>query len=301
MKNILFLALTATILFSCSSDKTNEEKEKLDQLTINSTNDKVSYAIGYTSAGELTQFTESSEYGAYFSKEAIKKGFFAGILSKDTVKADECDATLSNYFKTRGSFDTSKIRPAEASHCLGFIRGIGINYSLSNKGLFKDLSTDLMKRGFRDALFHQDTLIEINEQMQAITEYFGAIIKKDGEAFLAKNKLRSEVTTTDNGLQIETIKEGKGKTPTLSDTVAVYYTLSTVNGQVLESNVGQPNPVEFNVNGVIEGWKQGLQLMKEGGEYMLYVPYELGYGFQGNGKVKPYAALVFNVKLVDVK
>lgn len=302
MKNFLLFTLTAMVLLSCSSNnQASKEDAKLDKLAITSTSDKVSYSIGYTSAGELIQFAESPDFSAYFNKNAIKKGFFEGINSKDTVQADECDKILSNYFKTRGSFDTSEIRPAKASHSLGFIRGIGINYSLSKKGIFNNLSTDLMKKGFRDALFHLDTLMPLNEQMQVITEYFGAIVKKEGEDFLAKNKMRPEVKTTENGLQIETIKEGSGVSPTISDTVAVYYTLSTVNGKVLESNMNQPQPVKFAVNGVIEGWKQGLQLMKEGGEYMLFVPYELGYGFRGQGNVKPYETLVFNVKLMDVK
>jgi FKBP-type peptidyl-prolyl cis-trans isomerase len=302
MKKTLFFAFSTLFLVACNSKSNKDlENEKLDKLPINSTNDKVSYSIGFNSAGELSQFADSPKYSKFFSKSAIQDGFFEGIVSKDTSKADSCDATLTEYFKTRGSFDTSKIHPAKASHCLGFLRGIEINYSLSKKGIFNNLSTDLIKKGFKDAILHKDTLIEVNEQVKIITEYFGAVIKKEGENYLAKNKLRPEVSTMENGLQIETIAEGKGVPPTLESSVSVYYTLSTTDGQVLESNMDQPEPVTFPLNRVIEGWKQGLQRMKKGGEYMLYVPYELGYGYTGQGNVRPYSALVFHIKLVDVK
>jgi len=303
MRTVFSLILASVILSSCSNNKSSENKEndRLDQLEIKSTNDKVSYAIGFTSAGELAEFVDSPKYGMYFNSAAINEGFFTGIESLDTIQADGCDATLAEYFKNKGSFDTSKIRPAKASHCLGFLRAIEINYSLSKKGIFKSLSTDLMKKGFRDGLFHKDTLLPLNEQIQTISDYFGALVKKEGEDFLAKNKLRPEVNTSENGLQIETLKEGTGKNPSLKDSVSVYYTLTSVTGQVIESNMDQEKPVTFPVGGVIEGWKQGLQLMKKGGEYMLYVPYELGYGFQGSGNIRPYTALVFQIKLVNVK
>lgn len=303
MKKALVLFLIASLTFACTPTKSDKEleNEKLDSVTLKTPNDRVSYSIGYNSADELAQFSDSPKYKQYFSKTAIEEGFFKGILSSDTNAADGCDAKLTEYFKNRGSFDTSKIKPAEASYCLGFLRGIEINYSLSKKGIFKDLSGDLMKKGFRDGILHIDTLIDPKEQVQVISEYFGAIIKKEGEDFLAKNKMRPEVKSTENGLQLEVLKEGDGNSPTLASKVSVYYTLSTTDGQVLESNMDQAEPISFPVNGVIEGWKQGLQLMKKGGEYMLYVPYELGYGYTGQGNVRPYSALVFHIKLVNVE
>ena len=124
MKHFIFSVLVLSSLFfsSCSSTNTssNQENERLDKLKISTTNDKVAYSIGYTSAGELVEFVNSPQYGKYFSAVSINDGFFQGLSGMDTVQADACDATLAEYFKTKGSFDTTKIRPKEASHCLGF-------------------------------------------------------------------------------------------------------------------------------------------------------------------------------------
>jgi hypothetical protein len=303
-------AIASVLLFSCGNETVNEDSTpdyraeagtEFDDIELRSTNDRVAYSIGFTSAAEMREFFYSEKYGAYFDRTEARKGFYEGIQSGDTVQADICDGRLAQYFGTPGTFDTTAISVKEASHCMGFLRGIELKYSLSRRGLFDGLSTTIIKKGFKDGFYSYDTLITPMEQAQIITEFFGSIIKKEGEDFLEQNKQRKEVRTMDNGLQIETLKEGKGGQPTLNSTVSVYYTLSMVNGQVIESNADQPEPVSFPLSNVIQGWQQGLQLMKKGGKYKLFVPYELGYGHQGTQGIQPYSALVFEIELVDFK
>jgi len=310
MKKLALYSLSL-LLFACGGENTNEDEildgelifvgTEYDDLKLNSVNDRVSYSIGFTSAGEMKEFFESAQYKSFFNKASLKEGFYTGIESTDTSFADGCDQTLATYFGNPGSFDTTSIKPSQASNCLGFLRGIEIKYSLSKRGLFAQLKPDLMKKGFKDGLYNYDTLIPLNEQVALISDFFGAIVKNEGETFLEENKKKKGVTTMENGLQFEIIKEGNGPKPTLNSTVSVYYTLSLINGQQVESNAQDPEPVSFPLSNVIQGWQQGLQLMKKGGKYKLYVPYELGYGHQGTQGIQPYSTLIFEIELVDFK
>jgi len=125
--------------------------------------------------------------------------------------------------------------------------------------------------------------------------------RKESEDFLAKNKEKEGVKTTESGLQYEALQEGNGVSPDDNDSVTVHYTGKTIDGKVFDSSVERGEPVTFQLNRVIEGWREGLQLMKEGSKYRLYLPSDLGYGSQGAGPdIPPYSALIFDVELISV-
>jgi FKBP-type peptidyl-prolyl cis-trans isomerase len=125
--------------------------------------------------------------------------------------------------------------------------------------------------------------------------------KQAGEAFLAKNKKRAEVNTTESGLQYEIINEGQGVSPTASDMVTVHYTGTLIDGTVFDSSVERGEPATFGVNQVIPGWVEALQMMKKGAKWRLYIPSNLAYGEQGAGDViGPNATLIFDVELLDI-
>jgi FKBP-type peptidyl-prolyl cis-trans isomerase len=126
--------------------------------------------------------------------------------------------------------------------------------------------------------------------------------REDGEKFLADNAKKPGVTTTASGLQYKVDREGTGNAPRATDTVEVHYRGTLINGQEFDSSYKRNQTIEFPLNGVIRGWTEGLQLMKEGGKSTLYIPSELGYGSRGAGGVIPGdAALIFEVELVKVK
>ncbi|MBQ9182342.1 MAG: FKBP-type peptidyl-prolyl cis-trans isomerase [Neisseriaceae bacterium] len=120
--------------------------------------------------------------------------------------------------------------------------------------------------------------------------------------WLATNAKQDGVQTTASGLQYVVKKEGNGKQPTLNDVVSVKYTGRLIDGTVFDStdqnNAG--NPVTFPLDGVVQGWQEGLQLMKEGAEYTLILPAALGYGEQTVGSIPANSALIFDVALVKV-
>ncbi|TBW58192.1 FKBP-type peptidyl-prolyl cis-trans isomerase [Marinobacter halodurans] len=137
------------------------------------------------------------------------------------------------------------------------------------------------------------------EQMAKVQE-MAKKNKAEGEAFLKKNGKRDEVTTTDSGLQYEVLEEGDGPKPKASDTVKVHYTGELINGDVFDSSRERGEPVTFQLNQVIPGWTEGLQLMQEGGHYKFYIPSDLAYGPGGNRSIGPNETLIFDVELLKV-
>ena len=123
--------------------------------------------------------------------------------------------------------------------------------------------------------------------------------KQQCEEFLEKNAKREGVKVTSSGLQYEVLKEGDGKSPSVVDTVRCHYEGRLIDDTVFDSNY-KGEPSKFALNQVIKGWTEGLQLMKEGSKYRFYIPYYLAYGTRGVGNIPPYAALIFDVELIEV-
>lgn len=126
--------------------------------------------------------------------------------------------------------------------------------------------------------------------------------KEDGIKFLEENAKRAEVTVTDSGLQYEVVREGTGAQPASpSATVEVHYEGTFLDGTKFDSSYDRGQTTSFPLNGVISGWTEGLQLMKEGAEYKFFIPYNLAYGEHGHPAGIPGGAtLIFRVELVKV-
>jgi len=160
--------------------------------------------------------------------------------------------------------------------------------------------TQLTEAEMRDAMtsFQQ----EMSVKMQAKQKIAGDKNIKAGEEFLAANAKKEGVKTTASGLQYKVLKSGSGKTPKLTDTVKTHYHGTLIDGTVFDSSVVRGEPVTFPVNGVIPGWTEALQLMKEGDKWQLFIPAKLAYGERGAGdKIGPNTALIFEVELLSVE
>jgi FKBP-type peptidyl-prolyl cis-trans isomerase FklB len=120
-------------------------------------------------------------------------------------------------------------------------------------------------------------------------------------AFLEDNKTKEGVVTTESGLQYKIIKQGEGETPTTASTVTVHYIGTLLDGSEFDSSRRRGQPASFPVTGVIDGWTEGLQLMKPGAIFEFYIPPHLAYGEQGNQRIAPNSLLVFEVELIEVK
>lgn len=123
-----------------------------------------------------------------------------------------------------------------------------------------------------------------------------------GQAFLKENASKPGVHTTSSGLQYKVITEGHGKSPKATDTVKVNYRGTTIDGTEFDSSYKRNEPISFPLNGVIPGWTEGVQLMKEGGKIELFIPSNLAYGSQGaGGVIAPDSTLIFDIELLKVQ
>lgn len=173
-----------------------------------------------------------------------------------------------------------------------------------------DLSIDAVVAGLRDAFAGQPSQVEeaalqaafqaLQEKMQAVAEQAAQAERQAGVDYLADNAKREGVVTLPSGLQYEVISEGTGATPTASSTVQTHYEGTLISGEVFDSSYKRGQPAEFPVGGVIAGWTEALQLMKEGAKWRLYIPSELAYGARAAGSIPPHSTLVFDIELLKV-
>jgi FKBP-type peptidyl-prolyl cis-trans isomerase FkpA len=125
---------------------------------------------------------------------------------------------------------------------------------------------------------------------------------EQGQAFLKANASKPGVKTTSSGLQYLVLEEGKGKSPKATDTVLVHYKGNLLDGTEFDSSYKRNEPISFPLNGVIPGWTEGVQLMKEGGKIRLFIPSNLAYGSRGaGGVIPPDSTLVFDIELLKVQ
>ena len=170
-----------------------------------------------------------------------------------------------------------------------------INTDAFTNGLLDVFQNQLLK------LDQQQCNTEVQQYMQVMSTKKAERMKSQGVRFLATNKTKPGVMSLPSGLQYEVITSGGGKSPVASDRVTVHYTGKLIDGYIFDSSVQRGQPATFALNQVIAGWTEAIQLMKEGDKWLLYIPYELGYGDRGNGpKIPPYAALIFEVELIKV-
>ena len=145
--------------------------------------------------------------------------------------------------------------------------------------------------------------LNINDFTQAVRDLLTGnhLAIDEIEEYLEKNAARSGVTVLPSGLQYEVLREGTGRKPKATDSVKCHYEGTLVDGTVFDSSRRRGEPAVFPLNGVIRGWTEGLQLMQEGAVYRFFIPYNLAYGENGAGaSIPPYAALVFEVELIEV-
>ncbi|TYP98246.1 FKBP-type peptidyl-prolyl cis-trans isomerase FklB [Tenacibaculum adriaticum] len=169
------------------------------------------------------------------------------------------------------------------------------NLLIPSKDVKKVLDTYFQKK-------RQEMMKKKQEEMAKQAEEKFGENKKAGEDFLAENKIKPGVQTTESGLQYIVLKEGKGASPKATDKVKVHYHGTLLDGTVFDSSVDRKEPAEFGVSQVIKGWTEGLQLMNPGAKYKFFIPQDLAYGAQQRGaQIKPFSALVFEVELLEVK
>ncbi len=138
-------------------------------------------------------------------------------------------------------------------------------------------------------------------EAQARMEQAARENKTKSDKFMAENKVKKGIVTLPSGIQYRVIEEGTGKRPLKNSEVTVHYRGSLTSGQEFDSSFIRGVPAKFKVDAVLKGWQEILPMMKVGDHWQLFLPADQAYGLRGNGPIGPNEALVFEIKLIDVK
>ena len=198
--------------------------------------------------------------------------------------------------------------------------GVNVGSSFKSGGL-NVLNFDLLNKGIKDVFAGANPTLtqqQCQEAIQALFEGFSKqreeMAKKneeiekqkhlptinEGTAFLAQNKVKEGIKTTESGLQYEVITLGTGAKPLATDRVTVNYRGTLLNGLEFDSSYKRGEPASFGLNQVISGWTEGVQLMQEGAKYRFFIPYSLAYGGRSAGEIPPFSTLIFEIELIKV-
>lgn len=214
------------------------------------------------------------------------------------VSATSCDSHPTANLKT--AIDS-------ASYAIGVSTGAGYKENLKTLP-GGEANVDALIAGFVQAIKGDSTKMTPQAAQTYLQTYFveasakeAQKLKEEGDKFLAENKTKEGVITTESGLQYKVEKEGTGAKPTANDKVKVHYTGTLLDGTKFDSSVDRGEPAEFGVGQVIKGWTEGLQIMPVGSKYIFWIPSELAYGERGAGQdIKPNSVLKFEVELLDI-
>lgn len=218
-------------------------------------------------------------------------------------------AVYSNIY----SQDENNIQLKSDIDSLSYSIGYSIGQNIMAQGL--EINRDTFAKAVLNALNKTAPVLSDDQMTQIIVSFqqkkmkerdnnlktVGTKNKKEGEAFLEKNKKMPGVVTTASGLQYKVIEYGKGDSPKLEDKVKVHYQGTLIDGREFDSSYKRGEPIEFGLQGVIPGWTEALQLMHVGDKWELYIPSNLAYGeMQRSELIGPNTTLIFTVELLEI-
>jgi len=239
-----------------------------------------------------------------------------GLLMK-TILSTTASLVAAILLTTSGCTPQEQIARKETLETqkdkVSYAIGMSIGRDFKTQGVDIDLAT--LDQGISDVLGDKELLMTEDEVRETLMAFQEEMMKKqseaaekaaeknaqEGEAFLSENGKKEGIVTLPSGLQYRIITEGTGKSPAETDSVTVHYRGTLIDGTEFDSSYKRDEPVTFPVGGVIAGWTEALQLMKEGAKWELFIPSSLAYGERGAPPViGPNATLLFEVELISV-
>lgn len=194
-----------------------------------------------------------------------------------------------------------------AAYAIGLANGYGLGQSLSTAP-GDSLNVDILAIALRDGLKSDTSVMTVEKAQTFLQDYFQNVQarqeeanKKEGADFLAANAKKDGVVTTASGLQYKILTEGNGPKPMAEDTVEIHYKGTFLDGEVFDSSYDRGEPAKFVLSQVIPGWTEGVQQMKEGSKFILWIPENLAYGARPmDPKRGGYQMLTFECELLKV-
>ncbi len=337
MKKINLLALCAIVvgsvmLVSCGGNSTPKASLKTDV-------DSISYAYGVNLADQgLMQYLE--QLGVVESPTNIEYEYQMKISAADSTEKVTLQKEMKTKIDSLNKANAPKLNQflkglKEAVNAgeekSSYIQGLSIGNQISQQMIpqfssiifaadtTKKVNIDQLISGLVGTLKNENLAISkmeagdfVQKKMEAAQEESQRKNEEDlkgeykddieaGEKFLSENAEREEVVALPSGLQYEVIKKGTGAIPTENDQVKVHYHGILLDGTVFDSSVDRNEPAVFGVTQVIPGWTEALKLMPVGSKWKVYVPYNLAYGADDRGTIKPFSTLIFDVELLAIE
>jgi len=282
----IFIAVAIVAAFAFSS--CNSISNKTETPTLKTQIDSLNYAFGLANGDGIKNY--------YIKGDSAKKSIealLAGVQEGLSGKVEKGSTELTDL----GTKIGTSLKDQKKTGLMGDST-LTVDIDIIKQGLVNGLKASKVQM---NALEAQEYLTKTMAVLQAkkMEKLFGGN-KTAGDTFLAENAKKSGVITTASGLQYEVIKKGTGKLPVETDRVKVNYKGMLIDGSEFDSNVGK-DPIVLQANQVIKGWTEALKLMPVGSKYKLYIPQQLAYGSQEQGKIKPFSALIFEVELLSIE
>jgi len=215
--------------------------------------------------------------------------------------------------KTKQQCETKPLTLANKIDTISYIIGADVSENLATNGI--EINPDIFMQGFMDKIKDADTIFTQEAIQEILMEFQKELQTKQqdkmdneslenklkGKQFLDENKKKAGVEVTSTGLQYKAITKGTGAKPLATSTVTVHYEGKLIDGTIFDSSYQRGETISFQLNQVIPGWTEGLQLMSEGSTYELYIPSELGYGDRSIPGIPAGSVLIFKVELFSIE
>ena len=255
---------------------------------------------------------DSLSYSIGMAQTQGLKGYLTGRLDVDTAYMAEFIKGLNEGANKTSKKDIAYMAGLQIGQQISNQMMKGINQELFAGDSTKTISKDNFMAGFIAGTLEKGGVMT----MEAAQEYTRTAMetikakameekyadnKAAGEKFLAENKTKEGVKTTESGLQYKVITEGKGEIPAVTCKVKVNYKGTLIDGTEFDSSYKRNEPATFRANQVIKGWTEALTMMPVGSKWELYIPQELAYGSRESGQIKPFSTLIFEVELVGIE
>lgn len=255
---------------------------------------------------------DSLSYSIGMAQTQGLKGYLTGRLDVDTAYMAEFIKGLNEGANKTSKKDIAYMAGLQIGQQISNQMMKGINQELFAGDSTKTISKDNFLAGFIAGTLEKGGVMT----MEAAQEYTRTAMetikakameekyadnKAAGEKFLAENKAKEGVKTTESGLQYKVITEGKGEIPADTCKVKVNYKGTLIDGTEFDSSYKRNEPATFRANQVIKGWTEALTMMPVGSKWELYIPQELAYGSRESGQIKPFSTLIFEVELVGIE
>ena len=255
---------------------------------------------------------DSLSYSIGMAQTQGLKGYLTGRLDVDTAYMAEFIKGLNEGANKTSKKDIAYMAGLQIGQQISNQMMKGINQELFAGDSTKTISKDNFMAGFIAGTLEKGGVMT----MEAAQEYTRTAMetikakameekyadnKAAGEKFLAENKAKEGVKTTESGLQYKVITEGKGEIPADTCKVKVNYKGTLIDGTEFDSSYKRKEPTTFRANQVIKGWTEALTMMPVGSKWELYIPQELAYGSRDQGQIKPFSTLIFEVELLSIE